>query len=374
MPTSTYSWISTFRARVYCRRMRSEMKRAALLLTPLFVVSCSALRHAHEPRIDVWYGPEQRVGHRGFPQDDFNLLGAVKSAAPLVSVSYRLNDGPPVPLNHSPFRRLVEEGDFNADIPIARLMPGVNHVVLTALDNAGNQATTSVVVRRDTGSCTLPLRIDWRSVTRPQDGGQCVDGRWGLADGGLRTLQTGYDRIFLVGEKAWQDYVVTVPVTIHRVDPITSPVSGGNGVGILMRFTGHVNGGPRDFPVGQPKWGYQPFGAICWLRWKKDGAAEPPSLQFYPGFRDHPVDNGPFPVESGETYWMKAGCETLPDSAEGFGVTRYSFKIWPDGAPEPGEWLWQHTQTSEHALRRGGVVLLAHHVDATFGALTIEPW
>ena len=134
--------------------------------------------------------------------------------------------------------------------------------------------------------------------------------------------------------------------------------------------------GPRDVLVRVAAAGINNTDINTRLAWysKKDGADELPSLQFYPGFRDHPVDNGPFPVEAGGTYWMKAGCETLPDSAEGFGVTRYSFKIWRDGAPEPDSWLWQHAQTNEFALRRGGVVLLAHHVDATFGVLLVEPW
>ena len=41
--------------------------------------------------------------------------------------------------------------------------------------------------------------------------------------------------------------------------------------------------------------------------------------------------------------------------------------------PEPDGWAWTVTQASPHALRRGGLVLLAHHVDATFGDVRVVP-
>ena len=98
----------------------------------------------------------------------------------------------------------------------------------------------------------------------------------------------------------------------------------------------------------------------------------PPQKEFYSGDSNRTVDYGAFPVRTGRTYWMKTRCETLPDDVNGHGVTRYSFKIWPDTQAELDGWDWQKTQTSEYALRRGGVVLLSHHVDATFGNITIS--
>jgi len=268
-------------------------------------------------------------------------------------------------------RRLARTGHFNADIPINSLRQGMNKVVLTAVDKQGNTVQETVTVQLQTGKYSLPVSIDWSKVENPQDVGQCVDGEWGLQANGIRVLHTGYDRIFLIGEKSWRDYEVIVPVTINHVDEVTGPRSGPNGVGVLMRFTGHVNGGPREFAVGQPKWGYQPFGAIGWLRWMQD-RDEPPQKQFYSGDSDRTVNNGAFPVNTGRTYWMKTRCETFPDNVDGHGVTRYSFRIWPDTQAEPDGWDWQETQTSEHALRRGGVVLLSHHVDSTFGNISIS--
>ena len=70
---------------------------------------------------------------------------------------------------------------------------------------------------------------------------------------------------------------------------------------------------------------------------------------------------------------MKFAGRTLPDDPSGAGVTRYSFKIWAESEAEPASWDWEETQVSLDALRTGGAALLAHHVDATFGDLTVTP-
>ena len=326
--------------------------------------------------IDIWHGKKQRVGHLGHAQDDFNVLGEVSDD--VVSLAYVVGRSLPVPLTigRDPngcgdTRRLARMGHFNADIPVACLDMGDNEIVVTARDGQGREISESVIVSKGEGSYVLPVSIDWSQVEHVQDVGQCVDGHWGIVNGGLRTLHTGYDRVFLIGETSWQDYEVTVPITIHQVDVETGPVSGGNGLGILMRFCGHVIGGPSQFPPGQPKWGYQPFGCIAWLRWM-DRSQKPPQQQFYTGHRNGMIDHGVYPIEEGQTYWMKAQSKTLPDQSDGFGVTRYRFKIWTGDESEPSDWAWEEVQVSEHALRRGGVVLLAHHVDATFGNVKIE--
>jgi large repetitive protein len=157
----------------------------------------------------------------------------------------------------------------------------------------------SVVVRKESGSRPLPFRIDWREVKDPQDAGQYVDGKWMLTSNGLRTAQTGYDRVFLLGERTWQDYEVRTSITIHRIPDTASPISGPNGVGIILRFAGHATGGPRHFSSGQPQWGYQPFGSIGWLRWSKNRQGQSPMTQFYPGDSDHAINMAHFEVREG---------------------------------------------------------------------------
>ncbi len=338
------------------------------------MISCQNTKNPDGPEVEIWHGLHQKVGHLGNAQDDFNVMGKVSPADSIDSLTYRLNKGPFIRLNFGEgtpgYRRLAEHGHFNADIPIAELQPGTNRVEIIATDGQGRQTKQKVIIDLQSGSYPLPVYIDWSKITDPQDAGQYVDGHWELESNGLRTKHMGYDRIFLIGEKNWQDYEITVSVVINQVSETTSHLSGGNGLGILFRFTGHLNGGYRNFPKMQPKWGYQPFGAIAWLRWDPGKSEDPPFVQFYRGDHDKQINYGQFPVEVGSTYWMKARCQTLQDRSEGDGVTCYSFKIWREGETEPSQWDWQETQVSKHANRNGGVALLAHHVDVTFGNVT----
>jgi hypothetical protein len=324
-------------------------------------------------RIEIWHGTEQRVGHLGRAQADFNLLGRVQEPEKLLALQYALNDSIPMELNFRAYRRLAADGHFNADIPIAALAPGPNTIELQARFADGGVARRTVTVERLSGARPLPVQIDWSAVSDPQDVGQYVDGHWLLGEDGLRPAHLGYDRLFLIGDETWQDYQVTAAVTIHEVTPQTGPLSGGNGLGVVLRFAGHVIGGPRRFPVAQPKWGYQPFGAITWLRWQRGHADGAAFHQFHPGASKDTQDYGQVEVRLGETYLLKALCQTLPDDEQGRGVSRYAFKLWPAAADEPEAWAFEHVQVSGDALRRGGLALLAHHVDASFGDISIVP-
>jgi hypothetical protein len=328
---------------------------------------------AADARIRIWHGIEQKVGHLGHAQDDFNLVGQVEEPHQLLSLQYALNDSIPVELNFRSYRRLALQGHFNADIPIAALAPGLNTIEINGRFADGVEARQVVSLMRLSGSSPLPLHVDWSEIADPQDVGQYVDGHWRLGEHGLRTAHVGYDRLFLLGDGTWQDYQITAVVTVHEVAAQTSPLSGGNGLGVVMRFAGHVVGGPRRFPIAQPKWGYLPMGAIAWLRWDRGEPHGPAARQFMRGDANETADHGTVEIRTGETYVLKALCQTLPDDAEGRGVTRYAFKLWDAATPEPASWDWEHVQVSEHALRRGGLALVAHHVDASFDDISIVP-
>jgi hypothetical protein len=326
---------------------------------------------AANARIQIWHGTEQKVGHLGDAQDDFNLMGHVEEPHKLLSLQYALNDSIPVELNFRSYRRVAMHGHFNADIPIAALVPGLNTIEINGRFVDKIEARQVVSLTRLSGSSSLPLHVDWSEVADPQNVGQYVDGHWRLGEHGLRTAHVGYDRLFLLGDRTWQDYELTATVTLHEVAADTGPFSGGNGLGFIMRFAGHVVGGPRRFPVAQPKWGYQPVGAHAWLRWERGEPERPVARQFMRGDSTDTTDYGAVEVRTGETYLLKALCQTLPDDAKGRGVTRYAFKFWHAATPEPSSWDWEHVQVSEHALRRGGVALAAHHVDASFGDISV---
>jgi hypothetical protein len=331
------------------------------------------------PDITVWGGLDRRIGHLGTAQADFNLMGHVGRWEVLATLSYSLNGGAPRALNwgqgagdFGDYRRLAHNGDFNVDLPIAELQPGLNTISVHAVDQWGGEDLVTANVTLETGSTPLPLLVDWETFTDPQDAGQAVDGNWVLEAPGLRTASVGYDRIFLLGETSWQDFEVTCAVTIHEVQAVTGPLSDGAGLGFMPRFTGHVIGGFRNFPAAQPKWGYQPFGALTWLRWT-GGAAASPAIQFYRGDSDVTQNFGVAAgAVAGATLRLRLRCETLPDAPGGAGVTRYSFKVWPDQSVEPAGWACEVVQESANALRQGSLGLLAHHVDVTFGDVVVS--
>lgn len=333
-------------------------------------------RTNRESVINVWYGLNQMIGHLGSAQDDFNLIGNINDFGSVEVLTCQLNGAHPDTLtigrgHFGNLRRLAADGDFNADIPINRMKLGLNRINLYAYGPLGTFSTVTVLIDRQEGACELPFFINWNCISNPQNVGQYIDGKWSLAKNGLRTVRTGYDRIFLIGNRTWQDYEITVPFTINRVVSKTGPVSFANGIGLLMRFQGHIVNPPR-FPASQPKWGYQPFGAIGWLRWE-DGSANNPTKQFHRGDNNKIENFGTVRIVIGKTYWMKMCAETLPDDSLGRGVTKYSWKFWTDKEMEPSQWDWQVIQTSHDALRSGGVALLSHHVDVTFGDIAVIP-
>ncbi len=319
--------------------------------------------------IEVWHGDAQRVGHLGDAQDDFNVVGRIAGWRHVDTLQWSFNQWGSVPLSFRAYRRLVADGDFNIDVPIGRLKAGPNTVKITATLRDGRSLTRSITVTKEKGATPLPYSIRWSEVKNPQDVGQIVDGHWKLTPAGLRTAQVGYDRIFLIGERTWRDYDVRTSFHVHG----TPPESRDAGVGLLFRFTGHVAGGPRFFPSGQPKWGYLPFGAIGWLRWKSINEVPQPHTQFFHGGGERPIDKAVFPFRFSQTYAIRFACRTLPDNPSGHGVTHYQFKLWSADEPEPAAWTWEQTQVSANALRSGGVALLAHHVDVTFGDVIVTP-
>jgi hypothetical protein len=92
---------------------------AGLLTAYLGDLSPSA--GAASARIEVWHGQQQKVGHLGLAQPEFNLMGRIQDPEKLLSLQYALNDSTPVELNFRSYRRLARDGHFNADIPIASL-------------------------------------------------------------------------------------------------------------------------------------------------------------------------------------------------------------------------------------------------------------
>tara|TARA_B100000959_G_C14826431_1_gene560013 strand:- start:542 stop:874 length:333 start_codon:yes stop_codon:yes gene_type:complete len=102
-----------------------------------------------------------------------------------------------------------------------------------------------------------------------------------------------------------------------------------------------------------------------------NGSDKAPDIQFYRGDGDGMTGHGIFEPELEATYHLKARCTTEDDSNDGKGVTRYQLKIWEMDTEEPATWSYEERQESATALRTGGVALVAHHIDVTFGNVVV---
>jgi uncharacterized repeat protein (TIGR02543 family) len=318
------------------------------------------------PVIDIWYGSHQSFGYIGIPQQWINILGNVSDPDGIASLTYSLNGGPESSLSIGPdTRRLAAEGDFNVDIAYTDLISGSNQIVITATDTLDNTTIETVTVDYTSGNTwPIPYAIDWSSVAAIPDVAQIVDGLWTLEANSIRPVELGYDRLVAMGDVSWDDYEIAVPVTIHDIDPSGYAYpSNGPVVGILMRWTGHT-----DDPIygWQPKSGYLPLGAIGMYRWRNDSLGD--RLQMMGGDGEIVAeDTSGRKLEYDTRYIFKMRVETIAGQG---GL--YSFKVWEEGQPEPSEWDLV-AQEGLSNLQNGSLMLLAHHVDASFGDVTITP-
>ncbi|UHD17109.1 PKD domain-containing protein [Thiocapsa bogorovii] len=315
---------------------------------------------AGAPVIDVWYGPEQPFGALGAPQWAINVLGNVSDPDGLGAVTYSLNGGPAQALSVGPFRRLEAPGDFNVEIPFASLIPGANLIEIRAADSGGNQSVRTVTVQHSPGNVwPLDYSIDWAATGNLQDVAQIVDGEWGLVGSALRPIQRGYDRLVAIGDLAWTDYEVTVPVTLHGFDakgferPNFKPA-----LGVMLKWPGHSN-----WTGSQPAWGYYPAGGGAWYEFEQNGSG---SL-YVTDFENFDVlDPLARTLSTGVAYIWKVRVESLTG-----GTTRYSAKVWRATDPEPAG--WEIIATDANDVEGGSLLLVAHYVDASFGNVTISP-
>jgi hypothetical protein len=256
--------------------------------------------------------------------------------------------------------RLASPGDFNVEIAIEDLLTGDNQLMIEAIDEFGYSFSETISIYWHHGNIWPQVyTIDWSSTDNIQDVAQVVDGLWKLEESGIHPVVLDYDRLVAIGDMTWRDYEVTVPVTIHGIDPSGySAPSYGPGVGILMRWNGHY-----DWGGWQPNIGWWPMGALGWYRWQGE------RLQIIGskgGFMAE--DTSGKKLNFGVRYLFKMRVESLPE-----GGSRYSLKVWPEGEVEPLSWDLMPINNSPADPGRGSFLLVAHHVDASFGNLSVTP-
>ena len=308
------------------------------------------------PSVAVWYGNTKTFGQLGNPQKWINILGNVASSVGIISLTYSLNGGPDQALAIGPDgARLVGSGDFNIEIDHASLINGANTVEIEAMDSWGMVTTEMVTINYTPGNVwPLPYTADWGTITNIQEVeqvAQIVDGFWELTPGGIRTVQTGYDRTIAVGDETWlSDYEVTVPITTH---------SDFAGMGVAIGWQGHTDDEAPHSP--RIEW---PLQALAWVR----GGLSNSSLEIvtYGGLSGWEVIQAAQPVitAANVTYILKTRSEYL-----GSGTSRVYVKFWPQSDAEPTGW----NISADVPTRDGSVLLVAYDANVTFGNVEIIP-
>ena len=206
----------------------------------------------------------------------------------------------------------------------------------------------------------LPYSIDWSQVGSISEVAQVIDGNWGLTVQGVRPLELGYDRLIGIGDLTWQDYEVTVPITLHSFRDDINLTRYSPAIGFVMRWQGHYLWNPDR----QPAYGWYPLGALGQYVLTDGGARR--ELQILNN--TVPIASDPtFDLQLNVTYMWKMRCVTVSP-----GRTGYSLKVWQQGTPEPSTWdLYAERDSS--TLDYGSLALMAHHADATFGNVTVTP-
>ncbi len=309
--------------------------------------------------IDIWYGTTQRFGHLGNPQRWVNILGNASDPDGIASLTYSLNGGPQRSLGVGPdTRRLQRPGDFNVEIDSADLLVGDNTVVITLTDTLGHETLASVTVQFDNATVWPEnYSIDWSHVGALDEAVVVVDGKWTLTADGPRPAEPGYDRILAIGDITWDNYEAVVPVTIHAIDPngFNWP-SVAPGLGVMLRWQGHTQWGNW-----QPNIGYLPQGGTIWYDWGDNGGR----LKLFGDDGLNILDNSGRHLDFDIEYIFKIRAQTQP--GEG---TLYSAKVWEATRPEPDDWDFSGLD-GPGDLTSGSMLLIAHHVDATFGNVTV---
>lgn len=367
-------------------RKAGKMLIIVTLLLSLFgfLPQSEVTAEAGGPNIDVWYGDVQYFGDPGLPGRQIYILGNVSDPDGVVSLESSLNNGAfellqlgPFPASPNGPRLLYGAGDFAVELFDGELKEGSNTLSLKATDGLGNisERTITIYYSHDK-KWPLPTTTAWNPDSAIwQRQAQVLTGKWDFTAGSVKTNQVGYDRMIAIGDMGWRDYEVQVDITIHRVDDVHGfgAPSYGPGVGLLLRWTGHTDEPYSDvgsycYPEGglvAPKCGYLPYGAIGWIRWQDETDLTNASLQLL-------INNPLVPIQtvfnpSSSVFSFKMRVETLND-----GRPRYSLKVWQKESQEPSNW----TMTGEGQVGdpvSGSVVLVAHHVNATFGNVSITP-
>jgi hypothetical protein len=333
-----------------------------LLQPPAFFQGAPYPPQTIPPQINLWYGNSQTFAANGVPQQWVNILGTVTSLVGITRLTYSLNGAPEVDLNWGETAdRLVEPGDFNADIDYSLINPGRNNLVITATDyqnQIGQQTVTVNNVGTRLASDVGDFTVDFQNLTNEtlQNRVQIVDGKWEIGpDNRIRTTQVGYDRAFLIGDKNISgSYDVETEFVLHSYS------CSGWGFGAASGWQGHTldnYGTPLPYQpfIGHP---FPAWGVIATDFWSTP--AYMIYANFAPFYETILGENNTAPAVALETPYMYHYRVT----ANSDGLTNHSsLNVWPKGTPEPAGWMVE----ADTPAQGGSILFDAYELDVSIG-------
>jgi len=207
-----------------------------------------------------------------------------------------------------------------------------------------------------------------------KDAVQIIDGAWHIEDhptlgAVLRTDATelGYDRLTAIGEAhgldAWTDYEVLTEATVLALDPNGYTAEAHSyAFGFGLRWIGHNDGAASS----QLDHDVFPLGGLFIYRWWDNGNER--WQTWNNGVSTIANHYGVAPITVGVTYAFRMRVEDQPA-----GTTRYQMRRWVKGTTEPTAWDLERTTAVGSDPGAGSFLMIAHHVDAAFGPVTVTP-
>ena len=207
-----------------------------------------------ETEIDLWNVCDGVPVYTG-AQSTVNILGRLRRPDGVGALSYSLNGGPALPVffknAQADANRLAAPGDFNIDTIDRDQIQSDNTLVMTASIRAGGIVEqTWRFPALPAGDRDKSFRLDLHGVEYAQKVSQMVDGRWRVGGNGkgeqwleIAEEDAGLDRVILFGRDD-----LTTGYTIRARVLVTSWVGLPHNVGLLFKWTPHLQGDGTDLP------------------------------------------------------------------------------------------------------------------------------
>jgi len=205
--------------------------------------------------IDLWNLAQGVTAYAG-AQRIFNVLGNIRGATEIGTLSYHLNDGPVTPVHfkrpENERGRLERVGDFNIDTINTDQLQSHNRLSLIACNKDGESFTQSTDFQiLNSAVKAKDYQVDLTGIEFPEQIGQVVDGHWEVSKdpNGVACLEisednAGYDRIILLSDGSLD--------TGYRIQArlaVTAWTGSPHNVGLVFKWSPHLQGDGTCLPV-----------------------------------------------------------------------------------------------------------------------------